>query len=58
MLSASRPKARRASDSRARAALVTTILVSLLAVMVVRDILVRRWSSPARPAPDVTQRSP
>jgi hypothetical protein len=37
---------------------VTTILFVLISVMIVRDILVRRWSSPAPPASDVTQRSP
>jgi hypothetical protein len=56
MPSATRPKRRRIFDLRARATLVTTILVTLLAIMIVRDILVRRWSSPARPPPDVTQR--
>jgi hypothetical protein len=56
MRSADRPKARRPFDLRARATLVTTILVTLLAIMIVRDILVRRWSSPPRPSPDVTQR--
>jgi hypothetical protein len=57
MLTPDRPKRRRTFDLRARATLVTTILVTLLAIMIVRDILVRRWSSPARPTGDVTQRS-
>ncbi len=35
---------------------VTTILFILITVMIVRDILVRRWSSPP-PASDVTQHS-
>ena len=37
---------------------VTTILFLLISVMIVRDILVRRWSSPATPASDVTRRLP
>jgi hypothetical protein len=57
MHAADRPKRRRIFDPRARATLVTTILVTLLAIMIVRDILVRRWSSPTKPSPDVTQRS-
>jgi hypothetical protein len=36
---------------------VTTILFIMISVMIVRDILVRRWSSPAAPASDVTERS-
>jgi hypothetical protein len=36
---------------------VTTILFIMISVMIVRDILVRRWSSPAPPPTDVTQRS-
>ena len=43
-----RPRLRRA---------VTTILFVLISVMIVRDILVRRWSAQAPPASDVTQRS-
>jgi len=34
---------------------VTTMLVIALCVLIVRDILVRRWGSPP-PAPDVTRR--
>ena len=33
---------------------VTTIMLVLMTVLIVRDILVRRWGSPP-PAPDVTQ---
>ena len=33
---------------------VTTIMLVLMTVMIVRDILVRRWGSPA-PSPDVTR---
>ena len=38
--------------------LVTTLLVLMIAVMIVRDILVRRWSAATPTASDVTQRSP
>ena len=37
--------------------LITTGLLILISVMIVRDIFVRRWSSAAPPASDVTQRS-
>ena len=37
---------------------ITTILMIMLAVLIVRDIFARRWSSAARPLPDVTQRLP
>lgn len=37
--------------------LVTTMLVIALSLLIVRDILVRRWGSPP-PAPDVTRRLP
>ncbi len=47
---------RAAAPSRGRSFITTTLLV-LLAVMVVRDILVRRWGSPTPPSPDVTQPS-
>jgi hypothetical protein len=37
--------------------MITTIMLVLMTVMIVRDILVRRWgSSPA--SPDVTRRLP
>jgi hypothetical protein len=36
---------------------VTTIMLILMTVMIVRDILVRRWSSPPT-SPDVTRRQP
>ena len=36
---------------------VTTIMLMLMTVMIVRDILVRRWGSPP-PSPDVTQQLP
>ena len=37
--------------------IITTILLIMISVMIVRDIFVRRWSSPALPASDVTERS-
>jgi hypothetical protein len=36
---------------------VTTIMLLLMTVMIVRDILVRRWTTPPA-APDQTQRLP
>ena len=50
--SSTRPTA----PSRARG-VVTTLLMILLAVLIVRDILVRRFSSAAQAGSDVTQRS-
>ena len=37
--------------------LITTIMLVLMTVMIVRDILVRRWGGSA-PSPDMTQRLP
>jgi hypothetical protein len=36
---------------------VTTVMVFLMTLMILRDILVRRWGSPPA-APDVTRRLP
>jgi hypothetical protein len=36
---------------------ITTIMLILMTVMIVRDILVRRWGS-LPPSPDVTRRLP
>ena len=36
---------------------VTTIMLILMTIMIVRDILVRRWDSPPA-SPDVTRRLP
>jgi len=36
---------------------ITAILMILIAVMIVRDIFVRRWGAAAPAASDVTQRS-
>jgi hypothetical protein len=48
---------RDAAPSRFRSA-VTSILMVILAVMIVRDIFARRWGSTTEPRPDVTQHSP
>jgi hypothetical protein len=49
-----RSTTRDGADMRVRGT-ITTILVIMLAVMIVRDILARRWAGPA--AADVTYRS-
>ena len=51
-----RREARRNGPSFARS-VITTIVMVMLAVLIVRDILVRRWSADRQPAADVTQRS-
>jgi hypothetical protein len=57
IMPASPPATRHAAPSRGRSA-ITSVLLILLAVMIVRDILVRRWGS-ASPSPvNVTHRSP
>jgi len=45
-----------APRSRVRS-VVTTILFILISVMIVRDILVRRWSAAPPPTSDVTEQS-
>ena len=37
---------------------ITTLLMLLLAVLIVRDILVRRWGVTPPPSSDVTRRIP
>jgi hypothetical protein len=37
--------------------IVTTVLLIMISVMIIKDILGRRWSSATPPASDVTQRS-
>jgi len=37
---------------------ITTLLMLLLAVLIVRDIFVRRWTSAPPSSPDVTHRIP
>ena len=51
------PTKRDAARSRIRG-IVPTILLIMLSVMIVRDILVRRWGSTPPARLDVTQRSP
>jgi len=54
------PKNLPASGDAARPRLrnvVTTALLVLISVMIVRDIFVRRWTAPSPPAPDTTQQS-
>ena len=36
---------------------VTTIMLILMTVMIVRDIIIRRWGSPP-PSPDISRRLP
>ncbi len=49
------PTTRDTTNPRRRT--ITTILVIMIAVMIVRDIFVRRWGTATPPASDVTQRS-
>ncbi len=56
MFPLSRPAPRPPSDRRARS-IVPTILLVMLALLIVRDILVRRWSAERHPLSDVTRRS-
>jgi hypothetical protein len=37
---------------------ITTVLMILVAVMIVRDIFARRWGSPSPPSADITRRIP
>jgi hypothetical protein len=52
-----RPAARRTPDRRARS-VIPTLLLIMLAVMIVRDLLVRRFNATVQSRADVTQRSP
>jgi hypothetical protein len=56
ILSESLPTKRNAAAPRVRG-VITTLLLIGLAVLIVRDILARRWGSAAPTPPDVTQRS-
>jgi hypothetical protein len=51
------PAQRDAARPRFRGA-ITTVLMMLLAVMIVRDIFARRWGSATPPSSDVTRRLP
>ena len=55
-MSSSLPESIDAARSRLRG-IVTTILLLLISVMIVRDILVRRWSAAAPASSEVTQHS-
>ena len=37
--------------------LITTMLLVMISIMIVRDIFVRRWGAAAPPASDVTEQS-
>ena len=50
------PEPSAGAASRVRSA-ITTVLLIMITVMIVRDILVRRWGSSAPPAVDVTGQS-
>ena len=54
-MAANPPTTRDGPNRRAR--IITTILMIMIAVMIVRDIFVRRWGTTAPAAPDVTQHS-
>ena len=56
VMPAREPLTQDAADSRVRSS-VTTLLLIMLAVMIVRDILVRRWGSAPSAPPNVTHRS-
>ena len=49
------PEPADAARSRVRS-LVTTILLIMISVMIVRDIFVRRWAAAPQPASDLTQK--
>ena len=50
------PEPADAARSRVRS-LITTILLIMISVMIVRDIFVRRWGAATTPATDVTRQS-
>jgi len=50
------PQRSDAARSRVRSA-ITTVLLVMISVMIVRDIFVRRWGSAQPPASDVTRPS-
>jgi hypothetical protein len=53
-MAADQPTTCHAPNPRGRT--ITTILVIVIAVMIVRDIFARRWSSATPQPPNVTQR--
>jgi hypothetical protein len=56
-MATSLPAKRRAARSRFRG-MITNVLMIMLAILIVRDIFVRRWGAAAPPPPDVTRRAP
>jgi hypothetical protein len=46
-----------AARSRVRNLITTVLFFIMISVMIVRDILARRWSAATPPRTDVTQRS-
>ena len=46
------------NDAARPRSMVSTVLLVLISVMIVRDIFVRRWGAPTPPSSDVTQRTP
>ena len=55
-MSESFPAPRAGAHVRVRS-VITTVLLIMISVMIVRDILVRRWSATPPPASDVTRQS-
>jgi hypothetical protein len=55
-MSANLPTQPKAASPRVRG-VITTLLMIALAVLIVRDIIARRWGSATPTPPDVTQRS-
>jgi hypothetical protein len=50
------PAPRDGARSRVRS-VITTVLLIMISVMIVRDIFVRRWGAATTPATDVTRQS-
>jgi hypothetical protein len=56
MASSARPKPRRIAPALAHS-IITSIMLAMLAIMIVRDIVVRRWGIEKQPLFDVTHHS-
>jgi hypothetical protein len=54
IMSTNSPTTRDAASSRLRR-VVTTVLMIILAILIVRDIFARRWGSTAGPRQDITR---
>jgi hypothetical protein len=53
------PNSKPVAVARARfRGIITTMLVMAISLLIVRDILVRRWGSATPPSSDVTRRLP